>query len=199
MTSATTKRPVRSLARARALRRDQTDVEYLLWLELKDRRLGGFKFTRQHPLGRYIVDFLCREKWLAVELDGSQHAESARDAARTEWLNAQGYSVLRFWNDEALRERESVLDTILALLEKRAGGGGLRFAPARPSPAPLPRGHLSPEGRGSDSGSAERLTSTITTAAAAQRASPRPSGERSPPQAGGEGQRHLHRYGGAGR
>jgi very-short-patch-repair endonuclease len=114
--------------RARNLRQNETDAEYRLWIEVRNRRLNGYKFTRQVPLGPYIVDFLCREKNLIGELDGSQHADSEHDAGRTEWLNAQGYSVLRFWNDEILRERRATLETILSVLEGR--GATARFSPA---------------------------------------------------------------------
>ncbi|MCZ7495686.1 endonuclease domain-containing protein [Agrobacterium rhizogenes] len=101
---------------ARKLRRDETYAEYRLWYELKNRGLNGFKFSRQVPLGPYIADFVCREKMLIVELDGSQHASSTHDRQRTLWLNKQGYAVLRFWNHEVFEERSSVLNTILALL-----------------------------------------------------------------------------------
>ncbi|CAN7396603.1 endonuclease domain-containing protein [Agrobacterium tumefaciens] len=101
---------------ARTLRRDETDAEYRLWYELKNRGLNGFKFSRQVPLGPYIADFVCREKMLIVELDGSQHASSAHDRQRTFWFNAQGYAVLRFWNHEIFEDISSTLNTILAVL-----------------------------------------------------------------------------------
>jgi very-short-patch-repair endonuclease len=144
-----TMRDAGATGRARALRRDQTDAEYRLWFELKDRQLGGFKFVRQVPLGSYVADFLCRSERLVVELDGEPHADSATDAPRTAWLNAHGYSIPRFWNHEVLRERGSVLDTILAILERRVRGAdtGLRFAPASPSPGRF-AATLSPPGRG---------------------------------------------------
>ncbi|WP_348630259.1 endonuclease domain-containing protein [Rhizobium sp. NXC14] len=104
---------------ARTLRRNETEEEYHLWSDVRARRLNGYKFARQVPLGPFIVDFLCREKRLIVEVDGFQHAESVSDQRRTEWLNANGYSVLRFWNQEVSRERRSVLETILAALEGR--------------------------------------------------------------------------------
>ena len=113
--------------RARNLRQSETDAEYRLWIEVRNRRLNGYKFARQIPLGSYFVDFICREQNLIAELDGSQHAESEHDIKRTEWLNAQGYSVLRFWNDEILRERQAVLETILSVLEGR--GATARFSP----------------------------------------------------------------------
>jgi very-short-patch-repair endonuclease len=131
-----TKRPAQATARARALRVDDTEPEYRFWGELRGRRLNGYKFVRQVPLGPYIVDFLCRERYLVVELDGAQHSESRHDMVRDQWLNAQGYSVLRLWNHEILQERRAVLDTLFAALEGRifAPSPGLRFAPATLSP-----------------------------------------------------------------
>jgi very-short-patch-repair endonuclease len=104
---------------ARTLRRNETEEEYHLWSDLRARRLNGYKFARQVPLGPFIVDFLCREQRLIVEVDGFQHADSTSDQRRTEWLNLNGYSVLRFWNREISRERRSVLETILAALQGR--------------------------------------------------------------------------------
>ena len=110
------KRQPGKTTQARKLRRDETDAEYRLWYELKGRRLNGFKFSRQVPLGAYIADFVCREKMLIVELDGSQHASSPHDRQRTLWLNGQGYAVLRFWNHEVFEDLSSTLTTILAVL-----------------------------------------------------------------------------------
>lgn len=91
----------------------------MLWSDLRSRRLNGFKFSRQIPLGLYVVDFLYREQRLIVEVDGFHHAEDPRDDVRTAWLNLKGYSVLRFWNHEITRERNAVLETILAVLTGR--------------------------------------------------------------------------------
>jgi very-short-patch-repair endonuclease len=127
-----TKRLPGRTSRARSLRANDTEAEYRLWSDLRNRRLNGYKFSRQIPLGSYIVDFLCREQRLVVELDGSQHAENERDDRRTDWLNRQGYSVLRFWNAEVLQERSAVLDTILAVLEGQLVErcDTIRFSPA---------------------------------------------------------------------
>ncbi|WP_105400908.1 endonuclease domain-containing protein [Neorhizobium sp. T7_12] len=111
-----TKRRPGKTTQARRLRRNETEEEYRLWSELRNRLLNGYKFSRQVPLGPYVVDFLCREERLIVEIDGFHHAESQYDIARTRWLNANGYSVLRFWNHEITRERRAVLDTVLAAL-----------------------------------------------------------------------------------
>jgi len=106
-------------SRARSLRRADNDAEMALWRELKGRRLHGAKFTRQLPIGPYFADFACRESRLVVELDGSQHFESEHDRKRDRVMVEQGWSVLRFWNVDALIERGAVVDTIVAALEKR--------------------------------------------------------------------------------
>ncbi|TPM40979.1 DUF559 domain-containing protein [Mesorhizobium sp. B2-3-2] len=131
-----TKRKVGTTARARQLRFDETGAEYRLWGELRGRHLNGYKCVRQMPLGPFFADFVCRKEWLIVELDGSQHADSQTDPARTAWLNGQGYSVLGFWNHEVLAERRAVLDTILACLDGKIStpSPDLRFAPATLSP-----------------------------------------------------------------
>lgn len=91
----------------------------MLWLELKRRKLGGCKFTRQLPIGPYFADFACREQWLVIEIDGSQHAGSVHDIQRDAFINAQGYSILRFWNHDVVRKRGEVCETILAALTGR--------------------------------------------------------------------------------
>jgi very-short-patch-repair endonuclease len=99
--------------RARKLRTEATDAERALWARLRRRQILGYKFRRQQPLGQYIVDFVCLEKRLIVEVDGSQHNEQqSYDAARTGWLESQGYRVLRFWNNEVLSEMASVIEAI---------------------------------------------------------------------------------------
>ena len=106
--------------RARDLRQSATDAEQALWELVRDRRLGGYKFRRQVPLGPYVVDFLCREKRLIVELDGSQHQDrAAYDAERTAWLAARGYEVLRLWTNEFLQDVHAAGEHILAELEAR--------------------------------------------------------------------------------
>jgi len=103
--------------RAQQLRNNSTDAERLLWRHLSRRQLGGFKFSRQMPVGPYICDFLCREQKLIVEVDGGQHAESTRDLRRTAFLKAQGYRVIRFWNNDAMGNIDGVLEVIAAALE----------------------------------------------------------------------------------
>jgi len=106
-------------ARAQTLRSVPTDAERKLWLRLRDRRLNGAKFVRQAPVGPYFADFACRESKLIVELDGSQHVDSAYDATRDAWLVSQGYSVLRFWNADVFEAIDGVCETIVAALEGR--------------------------------------------------------------------------------
>ena len=99
--------------RARRLRNNPTDAERLLWLQLRRRNLGGFKFRRQHPMEGYIVDFASFDAKLVIELDGGQHADAvAYDMERTRRIEAKGYRVLRFWNNDVLTNFESVLDVI---------------------------------------------------------------------------------------
>lgn len=101
------------LTRAKALRSQQTDAEQRLWYHLRAHRFMGLKFKRQKPVGRYIVDFVCLEHRLIVELDGGQHAEQiAYDQDRDEWLRGQGYTVLRFWNNDVMQNLEGVLEQI---------------------------------------------------------------------------------------
>ncbi len=130
-TSPVKRRPGKT-KQARDLRQNEQEAEYRLWGHLRNRLLNGHKFTRQMPLGPYIFDFLCREKMLIIELDGSQHAASQSDLTRTRWPNNQGYSVLRFWNHEVLQERRAVLDTILAVLnaEITSQCDFIRFSPS---------------------------------------------------------------------
>jgi len=94
---------------ARTLRWEMTDAEKLLWRHLRMEQIGGYKFRRQHPLGNYIADFICLEAALVLEVDGGQHADSAdNDAIRTQWLEAKGLHVMRFWNNEVLNNIEGV-------------------------------------------------------------------------------------------
>ncbi|MFQ5773874.1 MAG: endonuclease domain-containing protein [Kiloniellaceae bacterium] len=98
---------------ARSLRRNATDAEHLLWQRLRNRQIADLKFRRQEPIGPFVVDFFCLERNLIVEVDGGQHATAQdRDAARTAWLEARGYRVIRFWNNEVIGNIEGVLETI---------------------------------------------------------------------------------------
>jgi very-short-patch-repair endonuclease len=103
--------------RARRLRKEMTDAERALWAKIGQRQIDGFQFRRQFPLGQYIVDFVCFERQLVIEVDGGQHTEQkCYDDRRTAWLENQGFQVLRFWNNEVLTELEVVLETIFSAL-----------------------------------------------------------------------------------
>lgn len=111
-----------TVERAKRLRREMTDVEWRLWGHLRNRQLDGARFRRQHPIGTYIADFICLDKRVIVEVDGSQHADAeqmAHDARRTTWLESQGYIVMRIWANEVDENPEGVLAEILALLLRR--------------------------------------------------------------------------------
>jgi len=109
------------LDNAKALRSNQTEVEERLWYHLRAHRFIGLKFKRQKPMGHYIVDFVCVERRLVIELDGGQHAEqTAYDQQRDAWLRNQGYTVLRFWNNDVLQQLEGVLETIRSALSSSA-------------------------------------------------------------------------------
>ena len=108
--------------RARALRAAQPSAEAKLWSRLRARRLNGFKFVRQEPIGPYFADFCCREQMLIVEVDGATHSkdeEIARDARRETLLRAHGYRILRVLNADVYDNLDSVLETIRATLERR--------------------------------------------------------------------------------
>ena len=106
-----------SRQRARSLRKRLTDAERLLWRHLRNRELDGWKFRRQYPVGSFIVDFICVEKNLVIEVDGGPHAENEeQDIQRSAYLNRMGYRVFRFWNNQVMQETEGVLEAILAIL-----------------------------------------------------------------------------------
>jgi len=122
----------RRVTTARRLRRHQTNAERVLWFQLRDRRLQGWKFRRQVPIDRFVVDFLCADARLIIELDGGQHAfREEADASRTEILEAMGYLMLRFWNDDVLKNTTGVLEDIAATLNKQGA------VPPHPNPLPV--------------------------------------------------------------
>ena len=103
-----------NLRRARELRKSSTDAEHLLWKHLRAKRMNGLKFKRQQPIGKYIVDFICFEKRIVIELDGGQHAiRCDKDKRRDSWLEGQTFRVLRFWNNDVLTNIHGVLQIIL--------------------------------------------------------------------------------------
>ena len=118
------------ITNARKLRKQMTEAERKLWQILRGRRLRGYRFRKQVPLEKYVVDFLCHEARIIIELDGGQHnkaKEAIYDQQRTKWLNEQGYLVQRFWNNEVLQQIETVSGVILDLCTKRT-------PPSFPSP-----------------------------------------------------------------
>ena len=123
-----------SRERARQLRKDMTEAERALWAKLRRRQVLGHKFRRQQPLGDYVVDFVCLDKKLVVELDGGQHAvRHDYDAQRTRWLEDQGFQVVRFWNHQVLCELDAVLQAVAVALgpptRPACGGSTQRSSP----------------------------------------------------------------------
>jgi very-short-patch-repair endonuclease len=124
--------PARLLDAARALRKDMTDAEHLLWFCLRRNHLGGFGFRRQHPIERFVLDFYCCEAKLAVELDGGQHNEDATfssDLQRTAFLEQHGIMIVRIWNNEVFQNLEGVLQKIYDVLLERVESGCGRIPP----------------------------------------------------------------------
>ena len=112
---------------AKHLRQTSTDTEHVLWKQLRAKRFERLKWRRQEPIGNYIVDFVCYEKRIIIECDGSQHlVQKEKDLIRDEWLKQRGYKILRFWNHEILQNLDIVLDIIW------------KVSLGHPPPAPLP-------------------------------------------------------------
>ncbi|AZO06540.1 MAG: DUF559 domain-containing protein [Mesorhizobium sp.] len=112
--------PPRHRANAKSMRRVMTDAELKLWNELRAHRLMGLGFRRQFPIAGYIVDFACPEKRLLVEVDGSQHGDGGvaeADALRTRRLEEDGWTVLRFWNDDVIRDIDNVCQHIVIVAD----------------------------------------------------------------------------------
>ena len=124
------RRKARLSKHARSMRTAPTDAEHRLWQILRAHRFANFKFRRQEPIDHYIVDFVCYARRLIIEVDGGQHAGSITDARRDLHLTAQGFRVLRIWNDQIFNNEDGVWEAILSAL-------------STPSPQPLSR-----EGRG---------------------------------------------------
>jgi very-short-patch-repair endonuclease len=119
-----------SLAHAKTLRKQMTDAEHRLWYLLRAHRFAGVKFKRQIPIGHYIADFVCFDRKIIIEVDGGQHAGSAHDRRRDEWLSNQGFRVLRFWNNDVLKNTDGVLTMIAEALETSPSPGALRAPPS---------------------------------------------------------------------
>jgi very-short-patch-repair endonuclease len=125
-----TNEKIRAEDHPRALRNAPADVESRLWQRLRGRQIENCKFRRQHPFGDYILDFVCLERKIVVELDGGQHVHASDyDGKRSRFLEQAGYVVLRFWNNEILENMEGVLEVILRALRDKADP-----IPTQPSP-----------------------------------------------------------------
>jgi very-short-patch-repair endonuclease len=109
-----------------------TDAEHRLWYRFRAHRFDGIKFKRQVPLGRHIVDFVCFERRVVIEVDGGQHADDPNDAARDDWLRGEGFVVLRFWNTDVLKRTDVVLEEIAKAL---SAGDANTPLPARAQPS----------------------------------------------------------------
>ena len=118
---------MKTLAFKRFLRTNQTEAETALWRFLRAKRLNKFKFRRQVAVGPYVVDFMCCKNKLIIEIDGGQHNEiiaQAYDVTRSKYLNAKGFTIIRFWNDEVLTQKEEVLNKILDFLDPSPSESG---------------------------------------------------------------------------
>jgi very-short-patch-repair endonuclease len=117
--------------RARRLRSNPTNAELRLWQNIRKKQLSGYRFRRQVPLGPYVADFVCIERSLVVEVDGGQHSwREAQDLRRTAWLEAHGWRVVRFWNNEVMENLIGVLERLMIELGDRG---------ERPHPNPPPQ------------------------------------------------------------
>jgi very-short-patch-repair endonuclease len=126
------KHPLRDLARD--LRSNMTDTERFVWHKIRKKQFAGFRFRRQHPIDAYIVDFVCLEARVILELDGGQHAvQQEKDAERTRKLEELGFRVVRFWNFDVLKEWDAVEQVIVAaLMEGRRSSEALPPTPTLP-------------------------------------------------------------------
>ncbi|MBS0529595.1 MAG: endonuclease domain-containing protein [Proteobacteria bacterium] len=123
-------------SRAKSLRKSMTDAERRLWYRLRAHRLANIKFKRQAVIGRHVVDFVCFERSLVIEVDGGQHDGQASDLTRDRWLTNEGFRVMRFWNNEVLNNTDAVLSRILEAMADPAypsPGTPLRGAPPSPT------------------------------------------------------------------
>ncbi len=104
----------------RTLRNSMTDAEIRLWQRLRNRQLAGFKFRRQHPYMDFVLDFVCLERCLIVEVDGGQHLDNERDRERDRRLQEAGFEILRFWNNQVLQETDAVVEVIWTALQNKS-------------------------------------------------------------------------------
>ena len=132
--------PVRNRSNARSLRNTMTEAEKRIWFRLRAHRLNGASFRRQEPIGTYVVDFICFDARLIVEIDGGQQADNQSDKIRDAWLVSQGFTVLHFWNNDVLANTDGVIERIDEVLRAssppsltlpRKGGGNSSAPEAR--------------------------------------------------------------------
>ena len=131
-----TNRSLIANALQRELRTRMTDAETRLWRRLRGRQISGFKFRRQHPFLDYVLDFVCLEMHVIVEVDGGQHHDCAADHARDRRLHAAGFRVMRFWNNQVLQETDAVVEAIWTALQEESGDTASLITPSPPQPSP---------------------------------------------------------------
>ena len=124
-----------ALRNAKHIRQQPTDTEHRLWRLVRAKRLSGWKFRRQQPVGRFIADFLCPAAKLIVEVDGCQHGDGV-DEIPDQWLRAECFSILRFWNNDIFNNEEGVLTSILSALEASAAASSRDGRTPLPNPSP---------------------------------------------------------------
>ena len=125
-------------ANARRLRLSSTDAELRLWNRLRARSIEGHKFVRQEPIGPYVVDFVCPEKRLIIEVDGGQHSENEQDRVRDQWLTKHNYRVMRIWNNDVMSNMAGVLEAIAAVIRAENPPHPPRLRPSGFGGRPLP-------------------------------------------------------------
>ena len=131
-----TNRLVIENALQKKLRTEMTDAEIRLWRRLRARQIAGFKFRRQHPFLDYVLDFVCLEMRLIVEVDGGQHEDCAADHVRDRRLHAAGFRIMRFWNNEVLQQTDAVVEAIWMALQEEPGDAESLPTPSPPQPSP---------------------------------------------------------------
>jgi very-short-patch-repair endonuclease len=131
-----TNRSVIENALQKELRAHMTDAENRLWKGLRGRQIAGFKFRRQHPFLDYVLDFVCLERRLIVEVDGGQHQDCEADQGRDRRLHEAGFRTMRFWNNQVLQETDAVLEAIWTALQDESGEAASLMTPSPPQPSP---------------------------------------------------------------
>jgi very-short-patch-repair endonuclease len=129
-----TNRSVLDNALQKKLRTHMTDAENRLWKYLRGRQMTGFKFRRQHPFLGYVLDFVCLEMRLIVEVDGGQHQDCEADQVRDRRLHEAGFRIMRFWNNQVLQETDAVVEAIWMALQHESGDAASLLTPSPPQP-----------------------------------------------------------------